>query len=84
MSHEMLNSPKASLFANYITSMLALHGKLPADRISKMLKMTTPGGFDYSEDALITFLDKMVDLGKLGTKNGVYGVKKNKKISGNK
>jgi anaphase-promoting complex subunit 2 len=74
----MLNSPNAQLYANYITTMLTSNGNMPVARIAQMLKMTMTGGFSYSNDVLVEFLDSMVKEGLLRTKNGVYGVPKKK------
>jgi len=72
----MLTAPNAEVYANYIISMLTANGNLPITRIAMMLKMTMPGGFSFSKDDLVGFLDALVKAGKLRSKNTVYGVKK--------
>ena len=72
----MLIAPNAEVYANYIISMLTANGNLPITRIAMMLKMTMPGGFPFSKDDLVGFLDALVKAGKLRSKNTVYGVKK--------
>lgn len=74
----MLTSPNAQLYSNYIKTMLTSNGNMPVARIAQLLKMTMTGGFSYSNDVLIEFLDSMVKEGLLRTKNGVYGVPKKK------
>jgi anaphase-promoting complex subunit 2 len=70
-SSRRATSEKLNVYRQFVVGMLTNGGPMPLDQIVGMLGMVVPGGVDFGEDELGTWLDELVEGEVLAWEAGV-------------
>ena len=68
-------SEKMNVYRQFVVGMLTNGGPMPLAQIVAMLGMVVPGGIDFGEEELGSWMDELVEGGVLGLEVGVGGGK---------